>query len=256
MVIAHVSSDIWWGPALMAAVCIICTAGAMSIRSVRWGRGCSEDEEPHPVPGWRGAGWPPPASMNPPGMLPPQVASEGDPGPPEEGDSDGGGSEDGADGGPVLAVPVAQTVVQGRPVGGGSFSPPPQEWLESIPFGPSTPKRCQLLSDKGEAGTGRRWFVVRPHKCWPQPASGLAPGLYTEAALTRYVGLLSGGDRSALFHEQRLGGSQPVEALPPIIAYCQLLTAANHLSAAYEELRAYDIIPSSVPPVPLRILTR
>ena len=134
--------------------------------------------------------------------------------------------------------------------------PPLAEWLENIPYGPPTLKRCQLLSDKGEAGTGRRWFVVRPHKRWPQPYNCLAPGLYAEAAITRHVGLLRGGDRSALFHEQRLGGSQPAEALPPVVAYCQLLTAANHLSAAYEELRAWDIIPSSVPPVPLLIMTR
>ena len=84
MVIAQVSSDIWWGPALMAAVCIICTAGAMSIRSVRWGRSRSK-EEPRPVPEWQRAGWPPP--MDPPGILPPRVVPDGS--------SDGGGSEDG-----------------------------------------------------------------------------------------------------------------------------------------------------------------
>ena len=47
-----------------------------------------------------------------------------------------------------------------------------------------------------------------------------------------------------------------LESLPPAVCYCQLLTASNHLAAAYEELRAYDIVSSSVPPVPLRILTR
>ena len=134
--------------------------------------------------------------------------------------------------------------------------PPLTEWMETIPYGPPTVKRCQLLSDRGEAGTGRRWFVVRPRKRWPQPPKYLAPGLYTEVAFIRHVERLRGGDRSSLFHDQRLGGSQPAEALPPVVAYCQLLTAAKHLSAAYEELRAYDIIPSSVPPVPLLIFTR
>ena len=110
-------------------------------------------------------------------------------------------------------------------------------------------QRFQLLSDKGEAGTRRRWFVVRPRKCWPQPYNCLVPGVYTEVAFTRSVGLLRGGDRSALFHEQRRGADG--RALPPVVAYCQLLTAANHLAAAYEELRAWDIISASVPPVPL-----
>ena len=54
MVIAQVSSDIWWSPALMAAVRIICTAVAMSIRSVPWGRSRSK-EEPRPPPGWHSA---------------------------------------------------------------------------------------------------------------------------------------------------------------------------------------------------------
>ena len=73
-------------------------------------------------------------------------------------------------------------------------------------------------------------------------------------ARLRCVGLLRGGDRSALFHEQRLRADDG--ALPPVVAYCQLLTAANHLSAAYEELRAFDIFRTSVPPIPLLIMTR
>ena len=136
MVIAQVSSDIWWGPALMAAVCIICTAGAMSICSVRWGRSRSK-EKPRPVPEWQRAGWPPP--MDPPGILPPQVVPDGL--------SDGGGSDDvgsedgeahhepplsGAAGVPVLSAPTSQPVVQGQPVGGGVLHPPLGEWLESI----------------------------------------------------------------------------------------------------------------------------
>ena len=162
----------------MAAVCIICTAVAMSIRSVPWGRSRSK-EEPRPVPEWQRAGWPPPiAPDDPPEYPPPRVV-------PDE-LSDGGGSDDagsedgeahheqppsfGAAGVPVLSAPTSQPVVQGQPVGGGVLHPPLGEWLESIPYGPPTSKRFQLLSDKGEAGTGRRWFVVRPRKCWPSRA--------------------------------------------------------------------------------------
>ena len=77
MVIAQVSSDIWWGPALMATVCIICTAVAMSIRSVPWGRSRSK-EEPRPPPGWqRGVVFRPPiAPDDPPEYPPPRVPDE------------------------------------------------------------------------------------------------------------------------------------------------------------------------------------
>ena len=93
LVIAQVSSDLWWGPALMAAVGIICTAGAMSIRSVRWGRSSSK-EEPRSVQERQRVRRPLP--VDPPGFLPPPVVPDAS--------SEAGGSEDGdpdADGAPL-----------------------------------------------------------------------------------------------------------------------------------------------------------
>ena len=142
--------------------------------------------------------------------------------------------------------------------------------MEGLPFGPSTPKRLKLLFDKGE-GLARCWYVVRPRRCWPQPYDCLAPGVYSAAALARCVGEMQHGDRSALFREQLCASLQEADAasgqmdwsssptpvpLPPVVTSSLLLTAANHLSAAYEELRVWDIIPASVPPIPLIIVSR
>ena len=79
MVIAQVSSDIWWGPALMAALCIICTAVAMSIRNGPWGRGSAKEEQ-RPPPGWHSSVvFPPPiAPDDPPATLSPSRV-QGDP---------------------------------------------------------------------------------------------------------------------------------------------------------------------------------
>ena len=40
--------------------------------------------------------------------------------------------------------------------------PPLTEWLENIPYGPPTSKRCQLLSDKGEVLSFGFGFAAHP----------------------------------------------------------------------------------------------
>ena len=106
---------------------------------------------------------------------------------------------------------TAQDVIQGRPVPSDVAHPPTEQWMESLPFGPSTPKRLKLLCDKGD-GLARRWYVVRPRRCWPQPYDCLAPGVYSAAAFAHSVGQMRYGERSVLFREQLHASLQEAEA--------------------------------------------
>ena len=112
--------------------------------------------------------------------------------------------------------------------------------MTQIPFGPGTPKRMQLLSDQATTESGRRWFVVRPSQRWPQPSDQLKVGVYTEAAFARAVRELSPHRLQAL--QEECASQDQSFTLPPVVGYSQVLTAANHLGAAFLELKEYGSI--------------
>ena len=288
-VVAQVSSDAWWGSAFMAAVCILCTAVAMSLRNGIWTRACEqafmsprrmrqatrsqeeeeEEEELREAMAWAegggfharmsaeddassrphraraydpptdfGCSTPPDPVPDPGRSQPPPVVVQGVPlqrpawqgATPDPADPDGGCS-------PVSPSP---------PLGASLL--PLGNWVTRIPFGPGTPKRAQLLSDQSETESGRRWFVVRPTQSWPQPSGHLKVGVYTEAAFARALRELPPHRLQVLMEE--CASQDPPSALPPVVGYSQVLTAANHLGAAFLGLKEYGIISAAeIPPL-------
>ena len=77
---------------------------------------------------------------------------------------------------------------------------------------------------------------------------------WNEIAFARIISELPDRGLSSLIADQRRQAE--LGNLTQVVCYCQLLTAANHLANAYQELRSFGIIAEGVPVIPLRIFAR